>query len=85
MARFMQGSGPIYRNNVDCTGTEMDFLSCTFDSALGSCSHSNDAGVGCRAERKSANIILRELATLCSEDPSNNEDWNPLNPLIGTH
>lgn len=55
MARFTAGTGPISLNNVNCLGTETNVLSCTFDPNLGSCSHSNDAGVGCRSESK---IIL---------------------------
>ena len=51
MAQFTEGTGPIYLNNVACTGSEVNLLSCTFSSSVDSCSHSNDAGVGCKVER----------------------------------
>ncbi len=51
MARFTAGSGPIYLNNVGCTGLESEILSCPTSSVLG-CTHSNDASVGCRNECK---------------------------------
>ena len=48
-AYFGQGSGPIWLDNVICTGTEPMLLNC---GHLGvgitrSCSHFEDAGVGC--------------------------------------
>lgn len=49
MANFQPGIGPIFLNNVMCTGTETSISSCGSDPPTG-CSHDNDAGVGCRAE-----------------------------------
>ena len=48
-AYFGQGSGPIWLDNVQCTGSELTLASC---SHLGfnvtrSCSHSEDVGVRC--------------------------------------
>ena len=48
-AYFGEGSGPIFLDQVKCSGTETSLLSCTRFSALGlhSCDHSLDAGVQC--------------------------------------
>ncbi|KAJ8040920.1 Deleted in malignant brain tumors 1 protein [Holothuria leucospilota] len=48
MARFGQGTGPIYLDDLSCTGTELNILSCPRQS-LGSnnCGHNEDAGVIC--------------------------------------
>ena len=50
MARFLQGTGPIFIDRVACTGSETTLESCTVSTDTGSCSHSDDAGVGCRDE-----------------------------------
>ena len=40
------GSGRIWLNNVQCTGTEKSLMNCTA-SLINSCSHTQDAGVFC--------------------------------------
>lgn len=47
-AGYGQGSGPIWLDNVQCSGTERRLLECT-SATLGShnCAHSEDAGVTC--------------------------------------
>lgn len=45
-AAFGQGAGPIYLDNVQCSGLEDNLSSCPADSAS-SCGHSDDAGVEC--------------------------------------
>ena len=52
-AYFGQGSGPIWLDNVECTGNELTLVSC---SHLGlkntrNCSHSEDAGIRCYGEQ----------------------------------
>ena len=49
-ARFGQGTGPIFLDNVACTGVEDTLVSCTYDSNTADCFHSDDAGVTCRAD-----------------------------------
>ncbi|NP_999762.1 scavenger receptor cysteine-rich protein type 12 precursor [Strongylocentrotus purpuratus] len=47
-ARFGRGQGPIYLDNINCTGSETSLLNCSH-SGLGThdCDHSEDAGVIC--------------------------------------
>ena len=48
-AFFGQGTGAIYLDNVQCTGTELTLLSCSANP-IGNhnCAHSEDAGVECQ-------------------------------------
>ena len=47
-AEFGQGTGRIWRDNVNCVGTESMLSSCSATSwGSHSCSHSEDAGVVC--------------------------------------
>ena len=51
-ARYGEGSGPVYLDNVNCFGNESRLTECTYTSST-TCPHSQDAGVQCRAECKS--------------------------------
>jgi hypothetical protein len=46
--RYDAGTGPIYLDEVRCSGTESALLECT-SNGLGvhNCAHSDDAGVSC--------------------------------------
>ena len=46
---FGWGSGPILLNNVGCTGSESNLISCTHDpiGEVGDCTHADDVGVMC--------------------------------------
>ena len=45
---FGQGAGPIWLNNVQCTGIERTLMNCTASSnRLNSCTHDQDVGVRC--------------------------------------
>ena len=50
-ARFSAGVGPIYLDNVDCTGSEDNLTDCP-SSAIFSCpsGHNEDAGVRCQSK-----------------------------------
>ena len=48
-ALFGQGTGAIALNNVQCTGTEARLADCPVGTTT-TCSHSDDAGVRCRAQ-----------------------------------
>ena len=49
-ARFGAGTGPIFLDNVACTGEEDMLTSCAYDSNTADCFHSDDAGVACVAD-----------------------------------
>ena len=51
-ARFGQGTGMIFLDDVACNGNENRLIGCTYRSTH-NCQHSEDAGAGCRAERMS--------------------------------
>ena len=49
LARFGQGSGPIYLDQVGCTGSETMLGDCTSNPiGVHDCSHIEDAGVACQ-------------------------------------
>ena len=66
---FGEGSGPIYYDNVDCSGTETRLADCT-NAGIGvhNCVHSDDAGVVCYAVagqlRNVAGALIQQCATL---------------------
>lgn len=50
-AFYGQGTGPIFLNELMCTGTETSLLDCPYNSDP-NCVHNEDAGVRCIGERK---------------------------------
>ena len=49
-AAFGQGTGPIYLDDLRCTGTEATLFDCPFDPTH-NCNHFEDAGVRCLPQR----------------------------------
>ena len=51
-SQFGQGAGPIFLDQLRCSGTESSLLECDRFAGLGlhSCDHSQDAGVSCIGE-----------------------------------
>nr|XP_056720376.1 deleted in malignant brain tumors 1 protein-like [Euleptes europaea] len=50
-AFFGQGSGPIWKDDVNCVGTEASFSECTSSTwGLNNCNHREDAGVECAGQ-----------------------------------
>ena len=45
---FGEGTGRIWLDNVQCTGSERALMDCTASSSgVNSCTHAQDVGVGC--------------------------------------
>ena len=49
-AFFGQGSGPIYLDSLQCSGSELDLFDCPGDTTP-SCTHADDAGARCNPIR----------------------------------
>ena len=47
-ANFGQGSGPIYMDDVACSGTESRLIDCVYDRNTTEDTHTKDAGVHCQ-------------------------------------
>ena len=53
-ASFGQGTGRIWLNNVQCSGSERMLMNCTASSTgINSCTHAQDAGVRCPLGKQS--------------------------------
>ena len=71
-AAFGPGSGPIWYDDVDCSGTEMNLTQC-LHTALGThnCSHDEDAGVVCASKPGFCDITIIAPYGVCwdNSDP----------------
>ena len=50
-AFYNSSSGPIYLDNVQCTGNEESLEFCELSREIDGCTHSEDAGVSCQGMR----------------------------------
>lgn len=72
-ARFGQGMGDIFLDNVRCVGTETMLGDCPANP-IGShnCVHNDDAGVGCQGTGNCCagveNIFILDIYTICHID-----------------
>ena len=46
-ARYGRGTGNIWLDNMECTGTESRLIDCPHDPNTDDCNHFEDAGVTC--------------------------------------
>ena len=63
-ARYGQGYGPIYLDNVACVGNEVDIFDCPAIT-IHDCDHSQDASVICNYPREYNNYYKPPLASWC--------------------
>ena len=57
-ARFGRGSGQIFLDDVQCTGSEGRLIDCRYDRNTGDCNHYEDASVRCQPKSKETDIVL---------------------------
>ena len=48
--RYGAGSGQIYRNSLQCSGSELRLVDCPHGS-IASCTHQDDAGLACNISK----------------------------------
>ena len=63
IATFGQGSGPIWYDNVDCTGSETNLTQCShIGLGVHNCGHGEDAGAVCESKSR-----LRTHLRMCDD------------------
>ena len=69
---FGEGTGRIWLDNVQCTGSERALMNCTASSSgVNSCTHAQDAGVRCQSgkncdSKPTISIFITSHAILCN-------------------
>ena len=59
LTTYSQGTGPIFLDNVACSGGESRLIDCTYDDHTSDCSHIEDAGITC--QRKYNRILSSNI------------------------
>ena len=77
-ARFGMGSGPIFLDQLQCSGSEQSLLDCPTITELGlhRCDHSMDAGVKCQGLYVCMHRCSRELVKCIPHDVLSLTDVN---------
>ena len=63
-ARYGQGTGPIWLDNLACTGAEYNLTNCSYDADTSDCRHFEDAGVLCNTTRMFVYVHVIQMANL---------------------
>ena len=63
-AYFGQGTGSIWIDDAQCTGSENRLIDCTHDTSTVDCGHGEDAGVRCSTTCKSHLLITAVIHIL---------------------
>ena len=63
-ARYGQGTGPIWLDNLACTGVEYNLTNCSYDADTSDCRHFEDAGVLCNTTRMFVYVHVIQKANL---------------------
>lgn len=75
--RYNPGTGPIYLDEVRCTGSESALINCSFNTlGVHNCDHSEDAGVSCEGVKVFCLFLFKSLCArhVHTMDPRVNVD-----------
>jgi hypothetical protein len=64
LTTYPAGSGPIYLDNVACSGSELTLAQCTYDSHTEDCQHVEDAGVRCARKYIILEVLIGSMFTI---------------------
>ena len=73
-ARYRRGLGPVFLNNLQCSGLETNLTECSrsqFGQSVSSCrDHSRDVSISCGSKTLHCFIIRPSVDGLCRDGPS---------------